>query len=95
MGMPRRLFMIATVLVQLVTFGWVLLVLGSAGILGDVALLAASDALVAIILTAIAAVLTIIQIIILLRDGREWRQLQHDLDWLRSDERRLMDPNRP
>lgn len=79
MGCLRRLFLVGTVIVQVATFGWVMLVIGSAGILSDAALISANDAMVALVLSAIAAVLTLIEVIVLWRGGRTRRRMATEL----------------
>ena len=79
MGCLRRLLLAGTVTVQFLTFGWVLLVLGSAGTLGGAAVISADDAIVAVILVAVAAVLTLIQVIVLWQGGRARRRMAAEL----------------
>lgn len=79
MGCLRRLFLIGTIIVQFAAFGWALIVFGSAGVLGGAALVAAEDALVGFILAAVAAVLTLIQVIVLWRGGRARRRMAVEL----------------
>jgi hypothetical protein len=79
MGFLRRAILIVTVLAQLLTCGWVMLVIGSSGILGDVALISAANAMVAFVLAAVTAVLTLIEVLLLWRSGRTRRRLAREL----------------
>lgn len=79
MGCFRRVFLVGTVIVQLAAFAWALIVFGSAGVLGGAALIAAEDALVGFILAAVAAVLTLIQVIVLWRGGRARQRMVVEL----------------
>ena len=78
-GCLRRLFLVGTVIVQFAAFIWALIVFGSAGVLGGAAVIAAGDALVGFILAAIAAVLTLIQVIVLWQGGRVQRRMAAEL----------------
>lgn len=75
MGCLRRLFLVGTVLIQLAAFVWALIVFGSAGVLGGAAVISADDALVGFILAAVAAALTLIQVIVLWQGGRVRRRM--------------------
>ena len=75
MGCLRRGFLLITVAVQFGAFGLTMLVIGSGGVLGQAELISASDAMVVFFVTAAAAVLTVIELVVLWHGGRARRRL--------------------
>ena len=64
-----------TIAVQFAAFGMTMLVIGSGGVLGEAELISASDAMLVFIGTGAAAVLTLIEVIVLWHGGRARRRL--------------------
>lgn len=75
MGFLRRGFLLVTVAVQFAAFGFTLLVIGSGGLLGQAELISASDAMIVFVVTAAAATLTVLEVIVLWHGGRVRRRL--------------------
>lgn len=73
MGCLRRGFLLITVVAQFAAFGLTMLVIGSGGVLGEAELISASDAMLVFIATGAAAVLTLIEVIVLWHGGRARR----------------------
>lgn len=82
MGRLRRLLIVTIVVLFLVTFGASLIVIGSAGVLGDAAIISATDGLVLLVLNATSlGALVVLSLIMWFggrvrgRQDREMRQL--------------------
>lgn len=85
MSCLRRFTLVLILLVQIAAFGFTLLVIGSAGILGEAAVINATDATIVFILSAIALAGTILLAIMLWFGGRKRRQLAREREALTQE----------
>ncbi len=88
MGCLRRFVVVGIIGLQLVTFVLALVVLGSAGVLGEAALLSSDDALILFVLNAASLVGTLVLTLVLWWGGRvRRRQARELLSWQGPDPR--------
>jgi hypothetical protein len=78
MGCLSRLIVVVALLVQVVAAGLGMLVLGSAGVLGEAALISSTDALVMFVLLALSLLATCILTVKLWLASRTRKRLERD-----------------
>ena len=88
MGCLRRFAVVGIIVLQLVTFVLALVVLGSAGVLGEAALFSSDDALILFVLNAASLVGTLVLTLVLWWGGRVRRRQARELvSWHGPDPR--------
>lgn len=84
MGCLRRLLVVGIFFLQVLTFALTLVVLGSAGVLGEAAFISADDALLLFVLSAASLVGTLALAVVLWSGNRARRRQARELAMLRA-----------